>query len=189
MKPSTRWTIVILVAVVLGIIWLLWPKPDQQPMPAKAPVAPPPAAQSPVAKPEPAPPAAAPVAEEPVTATVLFDFDKSAVRAGEAPKLDEFAAKVKGRAFDRLDAVGYADRIGTNTYNTALSRRRADAVQAYLAGKGIEAGRMRTDAEGEDEAVTGDACKGMGPENRKNRKLIDCLQPDRRVEVRLVAPR
>jgi hypothetical protein len=27
----------------------------------------------------------------------------------------------------------------------------------------------------------------MGPENRKNQKLIECLQPDRRVEVRLVA--
>lgn len=189
MKPSTRWTIVILVAIVLGIIWLLWPKSDQQPIPAKAPVAPPPAAQPPMAKPEPAPPAAAPKAEEPVTATVLFDFDKSAVRAGEASKLDAFAAKVMGRAFDRLDTDGYADRIGTNTYNMGLSKRRAEAVQAYLAGKGIEAARIHTDAKGEDEATTGDSCKSMGPENRKNRKLIDCLQPDRRVEVRLVAPR
>jgi OOP family OmpA-OmpF porin len=120
---------------------------------------------------------------------VLFDFDKSAVRAAEAPKLDELAAKTKGRTFDRLDVVGHADRIGTNAYNMGLSKRRAEAVQAYLAGKGIEAGRMRADAKGEDGAVTGDACKGMEPENRKNQKLVDCLQPDRRAEVRLVAPR
>jgi OOP family OmpA-OmpF porin len=185
MKPSTRWTIVVLVAIVLGIIWLLWPKPVEQPVPAKAPVAPPP----PIAKPEPSPAPIPPKAEEPVTATVLFDFDKSAVRAGEAPKLDELAAKTKGRAFDRLDVVGHADRIGTNAYNMGLSKRRAEAVQAYLAGKGIEAGRMRADAKGEDEAVTGDACKSMGPENRKNQKLVACLQRDRRVEVRLVAPR
>jgi hypothetical protein len=29
----------------------------------------------------------------------------------------------------------------------------------------------------------------MGPENRNNRKLVECLQRDRRVEVRLVAGR
>lgn len=185
MKPSTRWTIVILVAIVLGIIWLLWPKQIEQPAQVKAPVAPPPT----VAKPEPSPAPTPPRAEEPVTATVLFDFDKSAVRAGEAPKLDELAAKTKGRTFDRLDVVGHADRIGTNAYNMGLSKRRAEAVQAYLAGKGIEAGRMRTDAKGEAEAVTGDACKNMAPENRKNQKLVDCLQRDRRVEVNLVAPR
>jgi hypothetical protein len=37
--------------------------------------------------------------------------------------------------------------------------------------------------------VTGDACKGMAPENRKNQKLVACLQRDRRVEVSLVSPR
>ena len=189
MKPSTRWTIVVLVAIVLGIIWLLWPKPVEQPAPVKAPVTPPPAVAKPEPKPEPAPVAVAPKADEPVTATVLCDFDKSAVLAGEAPKLDELAAKIKGRTFDRLDIVGHADRIGTNAYNMGLSKRRAEAVRAYLAGKGIEAGRMRADAKGEDEAVTGDACKNMGPENGKNQKLVACLQRDRRVEVRLVAPR
>ena len=185
MKPSTRWTIVVLVAIVLGIIWLLWPKQIEQPAPVKAPVAPPPM----VAKPEPTPAPAPPKAEEPVTATVLFDFDKSALRAGEAPKLDDLAAKTKGRTFDRLDVVGHADRIGTNAYNMGLSKRRAEAVQAYLTGKGIEAGRMRADAKGEDEAVTGDTCKSMGPENGKNQKLVACLERDRRVEVTLVAPR
>lgn len=188
MTPSTRWTIVVIVAIVLGIIWLLWPKPMEPPAPVKAPVAPPPMVAKPEPKPEPAP-AVTPKAEEPVTATVLFDFDKSTVRAGEVPKLDELAAKVKGRTFDRLDVVGHADRIGTNAYNMGLSKRRAEAVQAYLTGKGIEAGRTRADAKGEDEAVTGDACKSMGPENRKNQKLIVCLQRDRRVEVSLVAPR
>jgi len=26
----------------------------------------------------------------------------------------------------------------------------------------------------------------MGPENRRNKKLIDCLQPDRRVEIQVI---
>jgi OOP family OmpA-OmpF porin len=185
MKPSTRWTIVVLVVVVIGIIWLLWTQRDQQPAPAKGPVATQPTAP----KPEPTPAPTPPKAEEPVTASVLFDFNRSEVRPGEAPKLDELAARIKGRTFDRLDAVGHADRIGANAYNLALSKRRAEAVQAYLVGKGMDAGRIRAEAKGEDEAVTGETCKNMGPESRKNQKLVECLQRDRRVEVKLVATR
>ncbi len=183
MKPFTRWTIFVLVVVAIGIIWLLWTKRDQQPAPARSPVAAQPAA------PEPTPAPTPPKAEEPVTASVLFDFNRSEVRPGEALKLDELAARIKARTFDRVDAVGHADRIGANAYNLALSKRRADAVQAYLVGKGIDAGRIRTEAKGEDEAVTGEACKNMGLENRKNQKLVECLQRDRRVEVNLAATR
>jgi OOP family OmpA-OmpF porin len=182
MKPSTRWTIAVLVVVAIGIAWLLWTKRDQQPALAKAPIATQPTAP----KPEPSAAPITPKAEEPVTASVLFDYNQSVVRPGEAPKLDELSARIRGRAFDRLDAVGHADRIGSNQYNLQLSKRRADAVQGYLAGKGVDAGRIRTEAKGEDEAVTGEACKNMGPESRKNQKLVECLQRDRRVEVKLV---
>jgi OOP family OmpA-OmpF porin len=187
MKPSTRWTIVILVVIAIGIIWLLWPKRDEQPAPPKAPVASQPPAPkpepAPPPTPEPAPPSVKPQPEGPVTASIHFSFDSSVVQPAEAPKLDEFAGRIKGSSFDRLDAVGHADRIGTSVYNLGLSKRRAEAVQAYLAGKGVEAARIRVEAKGEDQSVTGDACKKMGPENRKNRKLIECLQRDRRVEL------
>lgn len=183
MKPSHRWALVVAIVVAIGIIWLLWSKRDQQPEPVKGPIATQPVAP----KPEPAPAPIAPKAEEPVTASVLFDYNRSEIRPGEAPKLDELTAKIKGRAFDRLDAVGHADRIGSNAYNLRLSRRRAEAVHAYLVGKGMDAGRIRIEAKGEEEAVTGEACKKMGPENRKNQKLVECLQRDRRVEITLVA--
>ncbi|MGH8648812.1 MAG: hypothetical protein ACREUP_05845, partial [Burkholderiales bacterium] len=55
--------------------------------------------------------------------------------------------------------------------------------QAYLASKGVEAARVRVEAKGEVQAVSGEACRNMGPENRKNQKLIECLQRDRRVEL------
>jgi OOP family OmpA-OmpF porin len=179
MKNSTRWTIVILVVIAIGIIWMLWPKRDEQPAPAKALVA----AQPPAPKPEPAPPPVTPKPEEPLAASIQFGFDSSVVQSAEAAKLDEFAARIKARSFDRLDAVGHADRIGASAYNLGLSKRRAEAVQAYLAGKGVEATRTRVEARGEDQAVTGEACMNMGPENRKNQKLIECLQRDRRVEL------
>jgi OmpA-OmpF porin, OOP family len=184
MKPFHRWALVVIAIVVaIGIIWLLWSKRDQQPAPVKGPIATQPMAP----KSEPAPAPIAPKAEEPVTASVFFDYNRSEVRPGEAPRLDELTAKLRGRAFDRLDAVGHADRIGSNAYNLRLSQRRAEAVHAYLVGKGMDAGRIRIEAKGEEEPVTGEACKNMGPENRKNQKLIECLQRDRRVAVTLVA--
>jgi outer membrane protein OmpA-like peptidoglycan-associated protein len=59
----------------------------------------------------------APKTDEPVAIAVYFDFDRSALRAGETSKLDELTAKLQGRTFERLDAVGYADRIGEEPYN------------------------------------------------------------------------
>lgn len=181
MKASTRWIILVLVAAAIVIAWLLWSRRDQQPAPVKGPVATQPAAPKPEPTPAPTPPKV-----EPVTATVLFDFDRSALRPGDIPKLDELTAKFKGGAYERFDAVGYADRIGGDQYNLRLSEQRAAAVRTYLVGHGVDAGRIRTQAKGESEAATGEACRKMGPEGKKNRKLIECLQPDRRAEIKLV---
>ena len=179
MKPSTRWTIAVLVVIVIAILLWLWLRRDEPQPTATGEVV-----TKPEPKPEPAPPPT-PVVEEPLRATVLFAYDRSEVRPSEVSALDGFAAKLKGRSFDRLEIVGHADRIGSDKYNLALSRRRAEAVRDYLAGKGVEATRVRADAAGEAQALTGDSCKSMGPANRKNRKLVECLQPDRRAELRL----
>ena len=186
MKSSTRWTIAILVVIAVAVALWLWSRRDAPQPPAEGKVAAQPETPKPEPKPEPAPPVK-PVAEEPLVATVLFDYDRAAVRPAEAAKLDDFAAKLKGRAYDRLDVVGHADRIGGDAYNLTLSRRRAQAVRDYLAGKDVDASRVRAEGKGEADPVTGDACKDMGPASRKNRKLIECLQPNRRAELRLVA--
>ena len=185
MSPAIRWGIGVVLALIAGALWMFWrtgdpPKPPVAAAPAPAPV-------QLAATPAPAP--AAPKAEEPVTVSVLFDFDHSALRSGEVPKLDELAARIKGRAVERLDAVGYADRIGEEPYNAQLSRKRAEAVVAYLVGKGVDAGRIRAEGKGESEAMTGGACKDMGPDSGTNQKLVDCLQRDRQVEIKLVAAR
>ena len=180
MKPVTRWTLVVLVVVAIAILLVLWTRRDQQQATPDSGVAEQPA--SPTAP-------VTPNAAEPVSASVLFDFDRSELRPEATPKLDELIAKFKGRSFDRIGAIGHADKIGTDSYNLRLSEQRAEAVRAYMVGKGVNAGSIGTEAKGEGEAMTGEACKKLGPENRKNQKLVDCLQPDRRVEITLVAPR
>jgi len=171
MKPLNRWVLVVLAVVLIAILLVFWSRRDQPQAPSVGDVA----SQQETTTPS--------QAEEPVTASVLFDFDQSVLRPGETPKLDELTAKLKGRAFDGVSVVGHADQIGTDPYNLRLSGQRADAVRAYLVGKGVDAGSIRTEARGEREAVTGEACKNQG------RKRIECLQPDRRVEVTLAAAR
>lgn len=124
-------------------------------------------------------------------AETLFDFDKSVIRADGKKKLDdEVVAKMK--EYPQVEVVlvtGHADRIGTEAYNQKLSQRRADAVKAYLVGQGIEDKRIETAAKGESEPVA--ACDDVkGKVSGKNRKLVECLQPNRRVmvEVRVQKP-
>jgi len=79
----------------------------------------------------------------------------------------------------QINAIGHADRIGSDDYNKQLSEKRAEAVKDYLAQKGVEESKVRSEGRGKSEPVTGDQCKG----NKPNAKLIACLQPDRRVDI------
>lgn len=117
-------------------------------------------------------------------AETLFDFDKSVVRPDGKQKLnDEVVGKMK--QYPQVEVVlvtGHADRIGTEKYNQKLSERRAAAVKDYLVSQGVEANRIETAAKGEAEPVI--ACSDVkGKESGKNKKLVECLQPNRRVMV------
>jgi OOP family OmpA-OmpF porin len=139
------------------------------------------------------PPAPAPVAAPKptgekitVAADALFDFNKSTLRPEGKAKLDELVAKAGAIKLEVILVVGHTDRIGSAAYNLKLSDRRAAAVKTYLVSKGIEANRVYTEGKGLTQPVTGDKCKKMGPENGANKKLVACLQPDRRADIEVI---
>ena len=139
---------------------------------------------APVAAAKPAPaPAPKPSADKiKLAADTLFDFDKATLKAEGRAKLDELAVKSKQLKLEVILAVGHTDRIGSDAYNQKLSERRAAAVKTYLVSKGVEANRVYTEGKGKKQPVTGTTCNTV-----KNRKaLIECLQPDRRVEVEVI---
>lgn len=124
-------------------------------------------------------------------AETLFDFDKAILRAdGKKTLDDEVVAKMK--QYPEVEVVlvsGHADRIGSDKYNSKLSERRAAAAKAYIVSQGIDA--KRVDAVGKGEAEPLVDCKTVkGAESGKNKKLVECLQPNRRVlvEVKIQAP-
>ena len=117
-----------------------------------------------------------------VAADALFDFNKAVLRPAGKAKLDELVSKAKAIKLEVILAVGHTDRIGGDAYNQKLSEKRAAAVKEYLVAQGIEANRVYTEGKGEKQPVTGNKCKG----ENKSKALIDCLQPDRRVDIEVI---
>jgi OOP family OmpA-OmpF porin len=137
------------------------------------------------AAPAPAAPAPKPAAKKvTLAADALFDFDKAVLRPEGKAKLDKLSEDIKGIKLEVIIAVGHADRIGSDKYNQKLSERRAAAVKDYLVGKGLEANRVYAEGKGEKQPVT--TAAQCGTSVKKSKKLIECLQPDRRVEIEVI---
>lgn len=125
--------------------------------------------------PEPAP---APVAKTIENAEekhiVYFDFDKSDV--GDVSDITDYIGSLT--ELNGVELVGHADRIGSNEYNDALSKRRVDAVAAALQAGGVDGGKISTGYMGE--TAPAKSCDGQRGAN-----LIDCLRANRRVEIEI----
>ena len=156
---------------------------DKDLMP-KAKCEPPAAAAAPAKAAAPAPAAAPKPAAQKVTlaADALFDFNKADLRPEGKAKLDKLANDIKGIKLEVILAVGHADRLGDDAYNQKLSEKRAASVKSYLVSKGVDANRVYAEGKGEKQPVTkSDQCKGP-----KSKKVVDCLQPDRRVDIEVI---
>lgn len=119
--------------------------------------------------------------EKPAT-EVLFDFNGVELTAEGRKALDGFAQRVFEGEVGSIVTTAHADRLGTRDYNLGLSARRAHAVRDYLIEQGVLPSLLMVDVVGATAPVA--ACDGMGEESARNVKLVSCLQPDRRVEVR-----
>jgi OOP family OmpA-OmpF porin len=95
----------------------------------------------------------------------------------------EMAGIIKARRAEdlRIAVVGHTDRIGTDSANLALSRRRAVAVKTALVTAGIPATAIETAGMGAMKPLT---VRENCPDQLVKCELIACLKPDRRVEIR-----
>jgi OOP family OmpA-OmpF porin len=160
-----------------------------QPLVAQPKLEPAPAAVAQAPAPAPAPVVVQPTYEKvTLSADVLFDFNKATLKDAGKLKLDELADRLRGASLDEVKIVGHADRIGSQQYNQRISEERAKAVKAHLDSR-VAARNIQTAGKGKLEPVTGAACKGLGAEQGGNRRLVECLQPDRRVEIELFGVR
>jgi OOP family OmpA-OmpF porin len=92
----------------------------------------------------PQPPAAAQPAPPAPTREyrVYFEFNRSNLLPEAQQILQRVAQDVRNDPNLRVVLVGKADRSGSDQYNLALSKRRADAVRTQLQRDGVPAGRI-----------------------------------------------
>jgi outer membrane protein OmpA-like peptidoglycan-associated protein len=74
---------------------------------------------------------------------VLFDFDKSALRADSGPAMNRAVVLLK-RSAKSVIVEGHTDNTGTHEYNQALSVERAQTVAKALEQRGIAESRITT---------------------------------------------
>ncbi|MBA3850135.1 MAG: flagellar motor protein MotB [Opitutus sp.] len=83
---------------------------------------------------------------------VYFDFDRSAVRPSERPKVEAAVKWLKENADKRMLLEGHCDWRGTAEYNLGLGDRRAAAVKKYLEFLGVDGKRLEILSKGSVDA-------------------------------------
>ncbi|MBB5204130.1 OOP family OmpA-OmpF porin [Inhella inkyongensis] len=141
----------------------LLPPPPAPPAPPKAVEAPKPVV-APVAPPAPPKPI---IEKVTYAADAFFDVDKAVLKPEAKTKLDDLASKMGAINLEVIIAVGHTDSDGSDEYNQKLSVRRAEAVKAYLTGKGIEANRVYTEGKGEKSPVADNKTREGKAKNRR----------------------
>lgn len=103
---------------------------------------------------------------------VNFAYDDATVREADKAALDRFASVVgKYYSGSMITIEGFADPAGSTRYNMDLSKRRADAVAAYLGEKGLSTSNVRTVGYGKTRLVNAKAQKD-DPGAEANRRVV-----------------
>ena len=81
--------------------------------------------------------------EEQVNINISFDFDSSALREDQKPRLVTLCNVMKAADVEVFRIIGHTDSAGSDAYNERLSLLRAEEVKRYLVGDcGIAETRM-----------------------------------------------
>ena len=108
---------------------------------------------------------------------VLFDFDRADIRSEAEPVLMGVADVLNKFPQAAVTIGGYTDSKGSDSYNLALSQRRAASVKAWLVGNaGVNGAKLTTQGFGEADPVAPNA-NPDGSDNPEGR------QKNRRVEI------
>lgn len=98
---------------------------------------------------------------------IEFDFGKATIRRGSHALLDKAAETLASYPELKLLVLGHTDNVGTRERNIELSRKRAEAVKAYLVSKNIDESRIKADGAGPDRPLTDENTPEARAKNRR----------------------
>lgn len=112
-------------------------------------------------------PAYQPVAADAqVNLSISFDYNSSALRDDQKPRLATMCEAMKSIDVSRFQVIGHTDSSGSADYNQSLSEARAQAVTQYLVSDcGISSDRLMAIGAGETAPL--DTANPAGDVNRR----------------------
>ena len=119
-------------------------------------------------------------------------FDKDILRPEAQENLNSLAQRLSNANVQTVRIEGHTDFMGSEEYNQNLSERRANVVANYLVGRGVPSSKVSATGLGESQAQMTATCEAevakLGKKVSKAKKraaLIACIEPDRRVDVKI----
>ena len=99
--------------------------------------------------------------------TIYFDYDSDELRSDARAVLDDKLRVLNANPGLRVRIEGHTDERGTDQYNLALGRRRADQAKRYLLDRGIDASRIETMSFGRERPVASGSNEDSWAQNRR----------------------
>ncbi len=107
-----------------------------------------------------------------VTHGILFDTGKDVIKPESLPTLKSILAILNGDPGLNFSIEGHTDNQGNKAINQPLSEKRASAVSAWLADKGIVAERLKIKGLGDTKPIDSNET----PEGRANNRRVEFVK-------------
>jgi len=88
-----------------------------------------------------------------IPSDISFDTGRADIKYNLRPILDQFAHGLNSQPNTEIAIVGHTDSTGSDAVNEPLSFDRAASARDYLASRGVDSRRIRTDGRGSREPV------------------------------------
>lgn len=98
---------------------------------------------------------------------IYFETAKATLRSDSYEELNRVVDFLEENPSVRIEISGHTDNIGSHSYNKKLSRDRAKSVVDYIAGQGIDKGRLQSEGYAFEQPVAPNTTEEGRAQNRR----------------------
>lgn len=96
-----------------------------------------------------------------------FGFDTATLNAATDARLTALAVFLSMDSATRVDLIGHTDATGPESWNQALSVKRAETASTFLQNEGVSSARITTSGQGESSPVASNDTRQGRAQNRR----------------------
>lgn len=101
---------------------------------------------------------------------IYFEFGSAEIKESSWGVLDQVAEILKTNPnFNQLNIDGHTDDVGSDAFNSRLSKRRAESVRTYLTRKGLDSSKLAARGFGESKPIA----TNLTPEGRAENRRVE----------------